>query len=117
MSEKRPWATKSAAFRFGLTFCPACNPNNLPAQDIPAELPCAWCWSDEDKIHYRYVNKETLMRWRKQHGLPEDDEDDIPTSPESRQALQNPPPISPVADTIPVPDFERLIDSDPAPKK
>lgn len=105
MSEKRPWASKSAAFRFGLTFCPSCNPKNLPAQDIPDSVPCAWCWSEEEKVHYRYVNKETLKRWRKHHGLPEDDEDDIPTSPESRQALQHPPGLE-LADTEPVPPFK-----------
>jgi hypothetical protein len=89
--------TKSAAFRFGLTFCPACNPNDLPAHDIPESVSCAWCWNEDGAFHVRYVDRITLRRWRKEHGLDEDDEDDIPTSPESRQAIE------PVPDTDPAP--------------
>jgi hypothetical protein len=101
MNDKRPPITKSAAFRFGLTFCPSCNPNDLPSTDIAESLACAWCWNEQGKFHVRYVDKPTLRRWRKEHGLPEDDEDDIPTSPESRHALRQP--ISPTANTVPAP--------------
>ena len=101
----RPPTTKSAAQRFGFIFCPACNPKNLPSTEIPPELPCAWCWSEADKIHYRYVKPEVRKKWRREHGLPEDDEDEIQTAPQSRQALQNPPRL----------DYHDLPETDPAP--
>ena len=107
MSDDKRGITKSAAHRFGLTFCPACNADGKPAMDISPDVPCAWCWNKEHGFHARYVTVETLKKWRVEHGLPED-EDEIPTSPESRQALQNPPASSDGDDEIP--------DTDPAPK-
>lgn len=90
MSEKRPPATKSQAHRFGFVACPGCNPNGLPSGEIAKEIQCAWCWSskDEPPTHRRFVLREVAEKWAKEHGL---SEDDIPTSPESREALQNPP--------------------------
>lgn len=100
MSEQRPPtppATKSAAHRFGFVPCPSCNPSGKPSGEIaPA---CAWCWSDDDKIHRRFVLREKAEKWARAHGL---DEDDIPTSPESRDALLYPPTLA-IADTLRAP--------------
>jgi hypothetical protein len=107
MSERRP-STKSAAHRFGFVSCPSCNPTGLPSGDIPKEKLCAWCWSGEDETHRRFVPLARDKEYRLAHGLPED-EDDIPTSPESRSALQNPPPLErldEVPDTDPAPRFK-----------
>jgi hypothetical protein len=45
----------------------------------------------------RFLPVDKAIEWAKEHGM---DEDDIPTSPESRQALQHPPDL---ADTDPAP--------------
>ena len=101
MSEKRPWSTKSAAHRFGFLPCPSCNPNEVPSGEIPKNTHCAWCWSDEDKVYRRYVLREVAEKWALEHGLAEDD---IPTSPESRDALQVPPKLeTPIPPTDPDP--------------
>lgn len=107
MSEKRPWATKSAAQRFGFVHCPGCNPNELPKAEIPETIQCAWCFHSEDGTHWRYVTIERNKEWRRAHGLPED-EDEIQTSPQTRSALANPPPL-PHADTEPAPSFRQPI--------
>jgi len=99
VSEKRPWATKSAAQRFGFVACPACNPNEAPSGEIPKELPCAWCYAEEDKTHRRFVLREVAEKWAKEHGQ---SEDDIQTSPQTRGALAEPPPL-PTAATEPAP--------------
>jgi hypothetical protein len=84
MSEKQgPPKTKSAAFAFGLTFCPSCNPNNLPATDIAESVACAWCWNEAGSVHVRYVDKETLARWRKEHGLEDERVPDTIPAPKS----------------------------------
>jgi len=102
MSEKRPWAKPSGVLQaFGWLHCPQCNSQKRPSTEI--EGPCAWCWDNEEKRHLRYVKPDRYKEWRKQHGLPEDDEDDVPTSPESRQALERPPPLEPAPDTDPAP--------------
>jgi hypothetical protein len=90
---------------FGLVHCPSCNPDHLPAQDIAAEIQCAWCFNQDDGIHYRYVKVETYKRWRFEHNLPEE-EDEIETSPQTRSALAHPPPL-PHADTEPAPPFRK----------
>lgn len=86
---------------FGLVHCPGCNPEHRPAQDIPAEVQCAWCYNKEVGTHTRYVKVAVQKEWRKQHGLPEE-EDEIETSPQTRGALAHPPPL-PQADTEPAP--------------
>lgn len=103
MSEDRPWATKSAAHRIGLVPCPSCNTEGKKAGDVNA--PCAWCWDGTIKEHTRFIPVDKAIKWATEHGL---DASDVPTPAEVRSAL---------ADTLPVPDFERIADSDPVPKK
>jgi hypothetical protein len=103
MSEKRPWATKSAAHRFGFCACPACNPKALPQGEL-GDVPCAWCWNEEEKTHRRWVLRAKAEEWAKEHGMTEDD---ITTSPEARSALAHPPPLPGSGDKVP--------DTEPAP--
>lgn len=87
--------TKSAAHRIGDVPCPGCNPKGEPSDQIP-DIPCAWCWDDAEKIHRRFVKLTTYLKWREEH--PGVDDDEIPTSPESRSAL------TPVPETDPDPN-------------
>lgn len=103
MSEKRPWATKSQAHRIGLVPCPSCNPEGKKIEDIM--IACAWCWNGKIGEHTRFIPVDKAIEWATAHGL---DASDVPTPAEVRSAI---------ADTLPAPDFERLVDSDPAPKK
>lgn len=96
MSDQRPTppATKSAAHRFGFVPCPSCNPSGLPSGEII--VPCAWCWSNDDGVHRRFVLVERAKEWAREHGI---DDEDIPTSPESRDALLHPPKLDAIPDT------------------
>lgn len=98
MSEPKKPATKSAAHRFGFVACPSCNPAGKPSGEI--STPCAWCWSNEDSTHRRFVLSERAKEWARSHGV---DDDDIPTSPESRDALLHPPKLDAIPDTEPAP--------------
>jgi hypothetical protein len=67
---------------------------------------CVWCYDKDDDLHRRFVTIARLKEYRRAYGLPEDEDDeDIPTSPESRQALQKPPSL----------EDEKIPDTDPAP--
>lgn len=91
--------TKSAAHAFGFGPCPSCNPSGRPSGEL-GDVPCAWCWSEEDKTYRRFVLRERIEEWAKEHGM---SEDDITTSPETRGALEHPPALS---DTERPPDTE-----------
>lgn len=90
---------------FGFIHCPGCNPDAKPKAEIAESIQCAWCFHPEDGprgSHWRYVTTARNKEWRRAHNLPDDDEDDIDTSPEARSALSNPPPL-PTAKTEPAP--------------
>jgi hypothetical protein len=84
--------TRSAAYRIGDVPCPQCNPDGKNADKIPAELPCAWCWDEAIKIYRRFVKLTRYLEWAKEHGK---EDEEIPTSPESRAALTPVPPTDP----------------------
>lgn len=97
MSEKRPWATKSAAQAFGFVPCPNCNPEGKPSGEI--FIMCAVCWKLEENTHRRFILRSEAEEWAKARGM---GEDDITTSPEARSALEHPPEL-PHAATEPAP--------------
>lgn len=96
VSLDRP-TTKSAAHRFGFVPCPHCNPSGLPSGEVHGD--CPWCWDEGDRLCRRFVLTQKARQWAEAHGI---DEDDIPTSPESRDALLRPPTLE-IADTEPPP--------------
>ena len=109
MSEKRPWATKSAAHRIGLVPCPGCNTAGLPAEQIA--VACAWCWNEKIREHTRFVPVDKAIEWATAHGV---DIHDIPTPAEMRGALAptEPPTASPPTDPSPS-EFAVELDVDP----
>jgi hypothetical protein len=103
MSEKRPWATKSAAHRIGLVPCPQCNPEGKAVSEIT--IACAWCWDGSIGEHTRFIPVDKAIQWATAHGL---DVADIPTPAEHRGAIAPTDPAPPSTDPAPI-----LIDADP----
>jgi len=86
--------TRSAAYRIGDVPCPSCNREEKNTSEIPVSIPCAWCWDDALRVHRRFVKLTRFLEWQREHPGEIDDEE-IPTSPESRGALTPVPPTDP----------------------